>query len=69
LDASLGKLAEWIKEKPIKRNLSKPTELKQRELTAQSYDEEKPPASVNVAPGHEIGKAAIKLLIASVGKE
>jgi hypothetical protein len=38
-------------------------------LTDPSYDEGKQPESVSVVLGHEIGKEAIRLLIATGGRE
>jgi len=44
-------------------------ELKLRELTVTSYVEEKPRESASCVLGHEIGKEAIRLSIASGGKD
>jgi hypothetical protein len=44
-------------------------ELKPKELTDQSYDVERQPESANVVLGLKKGKEAIRLLIASVGKD
>jgi hypothetical protein len=56
-----------LHEKP--RNPSRLSELKLKELTDRNYDEEKQPESASVVLGHEIRNEAIRLLIASVGKD
>jgi hypothetical protein len=66
LDDLLDKLVEWLNAKPIKINLSRPSELKLRELTEASYDLQKQLEGARVVLGRKIGKEDIRLLIASV---
>jgi hypothetical protein len=67
LDVAPGKPAEWKNERPIKRNLLRLSVLRPKELTVQNYIEGKQRGSGSVALGQEIGKEAIRLLIAFGG--
>jgi hypothetical protein len=44
-------------------------ELRLKELTILNYGEERQPENVNIALGHEIGKAVIRLSIAPGGND
>jgi hypothetical protein len=70
LDIRLDKLVGLLRGKPIRTrgNSARPSELKLRELTVTNPNTGRQPKSASAALGYKIGKEAIRLLTAFVGK-